>query len=408
MHSLDTLVIGAGQAGLSISYHLTQMEREHLLLEKERMFSAWRDRRWDSFTLVTPNRQLKLPGAEYDGDDPDGFLSREEVVQYLHEFVASFDPPVQEGVEATAVERVESSDGFLIRTSAGDFEARNVVVAAGTFQEPNIPAFSSNLSDDVTQVHSSQYRNPGQLPPGPVLVVGSGQSGCQIAEELNESGRDVYLCTGSALRLPRRYRGQDATLWLQKTGFLDRTVDQLESPEERFAPNPHVSGKDGGHTINLHRFARQGIQLLGRLQGAQDSQLTIAPDLHDNLRAADEFAREFKQGVDKFIEQQGVQAPDPDESELRAGYDVPIVTKLDLDQEQIGSVIWATGYEFDFSWVDLPVFDEYGYPIQQRGVTEVPGLYFLGLHWLHTIKSGLLFGVGDDAAHVAEHIEANR
>lgn len=405
MKHIDTVVIGGGQAGLVMSHYLQEAGREHVVLEKERMVKSWREERWDSFTLVTPNWQLKLPGMAYEGDDPDGFLRREEVVDYLERFIERVDPPVREGVEATAVELAPDADALIVRTSDGDYQAENVVVAAGTFQRANIPDFSSQLNSEVEQMHSSEYRNPEQLAPGAVLVVGSGQSGCQIAEELLEDGRKVYLATGRAQRLPRRYRGKDSMRWLVRTGFVDRTVDKLPSPEARFAPNPHVSGKDGGRTINLHRFCREGMQLLGHVRDGRGTKLAFAPDLKENLAAADEFAKEFKEGVDEFIEKQGLQAPEEDEAELRDGYEAPVITELDLEEAGIKTIIWATGYEFDFSWIDFPIFDEYGYPVQERGVTPQPGLYFLGLHWMHTIKSGLFLGIDEEAAYVAERME---
>ncbi|MBS3785001.1 MAG: NAD(P)-binding domain-containing protein [Anaerolineae bacterium] len=404
MRKSDTLVIGAGQAGLSISYYLTQAGREHVILEKARVANAWRDHRWDSFTLVTPSWTLGLPDTAYDGDDPEGFLTRREVVDYLEAFAGRFDPPVQEGVEVTAVEAAPESDGFIVRSSADDFQVANVVVAAGLFQRPRIPALSERLADSVKQIHTSEYRNHSQLLPGAVLVVGSGQSGAQIAEELREHGREVYLATGRTGRLPRRYRGKDGVRWMARMGMVDKVVELLPSPAARFASSPHVSGKEGGRTLNLHQFSRDGITLLGHLLDGRGTQLEIAPDLYENLAAADKVAREFKQGVDTFIEKQGLQAPEADESELRDRYDVPVITELDLASAGISTIIWATGYRFDFSWVKVPIFDEFGYPVQQRGVTSQAGLYFLGLPWLHTIKSGLLWGVGEDAAHVAEHI----
>lgn len=406
MEYIDTVVIGGGQAGLATSYHLTQAGREHVVLEKERVGKSWRDERWDSFTLVTPNWQLQLPDMEYEGDDPEGFLSREEVVDYLDRFVESFDPPVREGVEATSVEPAPDSDDLIVRTSDGDYRAANVVVATGTFQRPKIPPFSDRLSDKVEQFHSSEYRNPDQLPPGAVLVVGSGQSGCQIAEELHEHGRKVFLSTGRAGRLPRRYRGDDAARWLVKMGFADKTVDQLPSPAARFKSNPHASGKAGGRSLNLHHFSRGGITLLGHLSDGLQMSIAVEPDLHENLAAADTFATRFKQGVDQYIKSQGLQAPADGKPEARDGFEAPIITELDLGAANIQTIIWATGYRFDFSWVKFPIFDEYGYPIQQRGVTSHPGLYFLGLHWLHTSGSSLLSGVGDDAAYLAEYIES--
>lgn len=402
---LDTVVIGGGQAGLSLSYYLTQQDREHVVLEKDRPGEAWRSQKWDSFTLVTPNRQMELPGFAYDGNDPHGFMTRDEVVQYIDEFIASFHPPLRLGVEAQSVQDTATGDGFTIETDAGGLEASNVVVATGTFQKPNIPAFSPQISPAVAQIHSSRYRNPERLRPGAVLVVGSGQSGSQITEELYQSGREVYLSTSGVGRAPRRYRAKDFTLWLDKMGFLDQTVDQLDSPAERFDPNPAVTGKDGGHTLNLHQFALDGVTLLGRLEGANGSEVRIADDLYENLAAADKGAAQMKKGVDKFIEKAGIDAPEEDEQELSAGYDVEVIPELDLESAGVNTVIWATGYAYDFSsLVKFPIWDEFGYPEQERGVTDQPGLYFLGLHWLHTIKSGLFYGIAEDAAYVAEHI----
>ena len=401
---IETVIIGGGQAGLAMSYLLTQKEREHVILEKgRRIGESWRSR-WDSFTLVTPNWQLQLPGHHYQGDDPDGFLARDEVVAYLEDYAARFDPPIKFGVEVTAVRRDERGEGYLVETTGDDYEAANVVVATGTFQFPSIPEFSQNLPEEIEQLHSSEYENPAMLPEGNVLVVGSGQSGCQIAQELNESGRRVYLCTGSAVRLPRRYRGRDGMWWAIKLGITEQTVDELESPEERFAANPQVSGKNGGQDINLHQFARDGIQLLGHLEGIDGRQAKLAPDLHQNLARADQAASDFYQGVDKYVRKTGMEVPQEEVPELEAGYEQEVVTELDLAEADIQVVIWATGFDRDYSFVEFPIFDEWGYPIQERGVTDYPGLYFLGLHWLHTLKSALFLGVGEDAEHVAEHL----
>lgn len=404
IEQIETVVVGGGQAGLSMSYLLTQQGRDHVVLEKgQQIGESWRGR-WDSFTLVTPNWQLKLPGHPYQGDDPDGFLARDEVVTYLEDYANRFDPPLRFGVEVTAVEKNETGDGYLLHTSEGLYEAANVVIAVGAFQFPNIPAFSENAPQEIVQRHSSDYQNPDALPQGNVLVVGSGQSGCQIAQELNESGRQVYLCTGSAGRIPRRYRGKDTMWWLIKLGVVDQTVDELESPAERFEANPQVSGKDGGQDINLHQFAREGIQLLGRLEGFQGWQALIAPDLHQNLAMADKQAAEVRKGVDKVVSKAGLDVPETSVTELQDGYEQQVKTELDLAEADIKVILWATGFDRDFSWIRLPIFDEWGYPIQERGVTEHPGLYFLGLHWLHTLKSGLFLGVGEDAEHVAGHL----
>lgn len=406
---IDTLIIGGGQAGLATSYYLTQQGREHIVLEQShRVGASWR-RRWDSFTLVTTNWQLQLPGFPYQGNDPDGFLSRDEVVAYLEQYVALFNPPLRFGVRVTSLEQKPDGTGYLVKTDDMAFEATNVVVATGIFQDPKIPSFSGDLPKGILQIHTSEYRNPQALPAGAVLVVGSGQSGAQIAEELNESGRKVYLGVGSAGRMPRRYRGRDMTWWLDKTGFADKTVDTLPSPKAKFAGSAHVTGKDGGRTLNLHQFARDGVILLGRMTGVRGGKAILAPDLMENLAKADEFAADTKKTVDEYIQKVGLDAPEEPpstEPEPQDGYHTEVITQLDLKSADIQSVIWATGYTFDFKWIQLPVLDEDGYPVQQRGVTGFRGLYFLGLPWLHTVKSGLLWGVGEDAAHIAADIAA--
>lgn len=398
----DTVIIGGGQAGLAMSYLLTEQGRDHVILEKsEHIGASWR-RRWDSFTLVTPNWQLQLPGFAYDGDDPDGFLARDEVVAYLERYAASFDPPIRFGVEATSVAR--EVNGYVLQTTDGEYEADNVVLAVGAFQYPNVPACHERVPQEIAQLHSSDYRNPDASPDGAVLVVGSGQSGCQIAQELNDSGRQVYLCTSSVGRIPRRYRGRDTMQWLVELGMVDRPVHKLESPEERFEPNPQISGKDGGQDINLHEFARDGIRLLGHLADVQGARAMLAPDLHQNLAEADQMAAEVCKGIDEYVRKTGMEVPEETLEELHHGYEQEVIAELDLDAAGIGSVLWATGFGRDYSWVQLPIFDPWGYPVQRQGVTVYPGLYFVGLHWLHTLKSGLFLGVGEDARNVAEHM----
>ena len=401
---VDTVVIGAGQAGLAISYYLTQQGRSHVVLEKHRVGEAWRSAKWDSFTLVTPNWAIRLPGFAYAGDAPDGFLPRDEVVRYLEEYVRRFNPPLRLGVEVSSV--AGADDGFTVATNAGVFACANVVVAAGLLQKPKVPAISAQLPPHLPQWHTSRYRNAQELPPGAVLVVGSGQSGCQIADELCRHGRKVYLCTGRAGRLPRRYRGQEIFRWAEQIGFLDRHVSKLPSPTARFAANPQLSGYNGGQSLDLHKLAAKGVTLLGRLQNVAGSKLLLGGDLRENVAFADAVAADFTRAIDAYIAQTGIQAPPDDEPLSTAGYEAALITELDLDAAGVASIIWATGYTFDFGWVKFPIFDEFGFPVQERGVTAQPGLYFLGLPWLETIKSGLLIGVGDDAAHIAAHIAA--
>ncbi len=403
--TVDTLIIGGGQAGLSTAYFLQRLGRECLILEQaEQAANAWRNDRWDSFALLTPNWSFRLPGAVYQGPNPDGFMPKGEIVATFEAYIERFQLPIQYQTRVKAVEPISGPTRYKVTTNAGILLANQIVVATGLFQRPKIPTFASEMSRRFLQLHSGKYRNPATLPPGAVLVVGSGQSGCQIAEELYQSGRSVYLCTGSAGRAPRRYRGKDVYEWLYLSGFLNRTVDQLPSPRAKFMANPQVSGRGGGHSLNLHQFARDGVILLGRLQDAHDHTIRLAPDLKANLAAADRLEREIVKMVDNYIAQNGLDTPIDTLPELRDGYGAEEILELDLHSAGIGTVIWAMGYRFDFNLVYLPIFDSDGFPIQQRGVTDAPGLYFVGLPWLHTQKSGLLVGVGEDAEYIANRI----
>ncbi|MCZ6842428.1 MAG: NAD(P)-binding domain-containing protein, partial [SAR324 cluster bacterium] len=327
---LDTVVIGGGQAGLAMSYFLSRQKREHIVLEEHAIGHAWRTR-WDSFTLVSPNWTLNLPGHEYHGDNPDGFLLRDEVVRYVEQYAEQYNVPIRLGVRVTSVEGALGDSGYLVKTDNGDYTCRNVVVAAGLFQQPKLPPYADKLAPGVLQLHTSKYRNPSVLPDGGVLVVGSGQSGCQIAQELHESGRQVHLCVGSAKRIRRRYRGYDGFWWRNEIGNFDHTVADLDSPKERFAGNPHASGKNGGTEINLHEFARDGINLLGHLRGIQASKITLAPDLKKTLASIDAQEEKFCQSVDKLIRTKDIKAEAPDRSpDPKDGFEVEIVTELNL------------------------------------------------------------------------------
>ena len=403
---IETVVIGGGQAGLAVSYYLGQKNRPYIVLEQAaKAANAWRNHRWDSFTLNTPNWQSLLPGTEIPGSNPDNFLSRDEIVAYLENYVSRFQLPVSYGVQVQAVRPKSSGRGYFVETSTGRFEARNVVVATGLYQKPKMPAVSAGLSGEINQIHSDEYRNPQSLPDGAVLVVGSGQSGAQIAEELYRSGRRVYLSVSRAGRVPRRYRGKDANWWHELMGDYERTVDQLPSPQAKFASKPMISGKDGGHTLNLHQFARDGVTLLGRIQGMGDHSILLARDLKANLARADQFAADFAKRIDEFIAENRIDVPAEALPVLTEGYGVQEIPELNLADANISTVIWATGFSFDFSLVQLPVFDNDGYPIQKRGVSHHPGLYFVGLPWLHNAKSGLLFGLAQDAGHIAATID---
>ena len=407
---IETIIIGGGQAGLAVSYYLSRQDRPHIVLEQAaEVGNAWRNHRWDSFTLNTPNWQSWLPGADIPGKDPDGFLTRDEVVAYFESYVDTFHLPLR-GVHVDTVTPRESGRGFVAETSAGRFEAENVVIATGLYQALRVPSFSANFPQEVKQIHSDEYRSPESLPAGAVLVVGSGQSGVQIAEELYQSGRKVYLSVSRSGRVPRRYRGKDANWWHNKMGDYERTVDQLPAPQAKFASKPQISGQGGGHTINLHQFARDGVTLLGRIQGVSDGTISLAPDLRENLARADKAEADFVKHVDEYIAKSAIDAPEEVLPNLKDGYNTEEMRELDLRASNITVVIWATGYSFDFSLVRLPILDSDGYPVQKRGITDYPGLYFVGLPWLHNAKSGLLFGTAQDAAYIASAIneEADR
>jgi putative flavoprotein involved in K+ transport len=405
MEKVETIIVGGGQAGLSTSYHLKQLGREHVVFEKaEKAGNAWRNDRWDSFTLVTPNWSIQLPGAHYDGNDPDGFLKKDEVVAYFERYVEKFNFPVQFNTSVLEVIPLEGNKGYQVKTHDKTYQTKNVVIATGTFQRPKIPVFSANIPAEILQLHSGQYRNPSQLPEGAVLIVGAAQSGMQIAEELHQSRRTIYLSTGAAPRVPRRYRGKDIVSWLADTGFFDQTVDKLPSPKARLVGNLQASGKDGGHSLNLHQFARDGIKLFGHIAGAQDGKITFKPDLKDSLAKTDKIEKDIVAMIDRYIETSGINAPQETLPDLQDGYSLEPITELDFKTANITTVIWAMGYAFDYSIVKLPVTDEDNFPIQQRGVTQYPGLYFIGMNWLHKRKSAILFGVNEDAEHIVAEI----
>src|SRR6516164_6273365 len=355
----NTVIIGGGQAGLAISYYLRQEGREHIILERApAVANAWRNQRWDSFTLVTPNFQVRMPGAKYAGKDPFGFMSRAEVIKYFDDYVEKFALPVRCRVEVASVEK--SQQGYLVRTSDGKYEAANVVIATGLYQSPKIPSFSTAIPPGILQIHSMGYKNPSALPAGAVLVIGTGQSGAQIAEELYQSGRKVYLFIGSAGRVPRRYRGRDINDWFTRMGMFDTEVSELKSPRAKFAPHPQISGKNGGESLNLHEFARDGVVLLGHVRGAKAGHLIIAPDMKETLAKVDKVETDALKMVDDYIDRMGLNVPLENVLQLRDGYEQEVITKLDLRASGISTVIWATGYTFDFSLVRLPVFDADG------------------------------------------------
>jgi putative flavoprotein involved in K+ transport len=401
----SVVVIGGGQAGLAMSYHLKHSGIDHVILEKNRIAHTWRTQRWDAFCLVTPNWQCQLPGFPYAGGDPKGFMPRDEIVAYIEAYARDIAAPIREGV-AVARLMQHVGGGFALETTDGEITADAVVLAVSGYHVPNVPRMAERLDRSVTQLHSSQYRNSDQLPPGEILVIGSGQSGCQIAEDLHLAGRKVHLAVGSAPRCPRVYRGRDAVEWLDDLGQYDLPVDQHSLKEKvRKNANHYLTGRDGGRDIDLRKFALEGMSLYGRLKDIQNGTLIFGDDLAKNLDNADQVYNGICKLIDDHIARNAIEAPaSPHYAPLWQPTEVP--AELDPAKSGISAVIWTTGFKSDWSWVHLPIFDGAGYPTHRRGVTSMDGVYVLGLPWLHTWGSGRFVGVGRDAAFIAEQIAA--
>lgn len=388
------MVVGAGQAGLAASRHLTERAVEHVVLERGRVGQTWRAERWDSFVLNTPNWAQQLPGFAYDGPDPDAFAPLAEVITYLEGYSASFTAPVREHVSVTKL-RAAADDGYELDTTEGPMRARAVIVATGAYQRPTPSPLRAAAPAGVFQQHTSEYRSPATLPDGAVLVVGSGQSGCQVAEDLLDAGRDVYLSVGACPWLPRRHRGRDVVYWLVETGLTDQTVDTLTAPNALVACNPTVSGTDGGHDCNPLTLAARGVVPVGRLEGFRGARALFAGDLGANIAAGLEWEANLIKGFDEHA---GFE-PEPRSTETP---DLPDVRELDL--AGVGAILWATGFRPDYGWIELPVLGDSGRPVHRRGLTELPGLAFVGMHWLHKRKSSLFLGVGEDAEYVVSQL----
>jgi cation diffusion facilitator CzcD-associated flavoprotein CzcO len=396
---VTVIVVGGGQAGLAVSHELTQQGVEHVVLERGRIGQTWRGR-WDSFCLVTPNWFVQLPGHPYDGDDPDGFMLRDELVAYFERYADAVDAPVREGIAVTSLRRTGGT--FLLETSAGPIEAKTVVACTGAYQRPHRPPGAETLPSNLLQLDVEDYRNPGELPAGRVLVVGSGQSGCQIAEELELAGRDVVLACGRAPWLPRRIGGPDLAWWSNEIGHLDDTLESLPSPAERLTANVQASGRDGGHDLHYRTLQALGVTLVGHFLGADGGQARFAPDLGATVAWADDRQGKFMDRIRRFVGERGL--PEP-EVAPPAPFNPDAPERLDLGD--LGAVIFAGGYRPNYgSWIRCEAaFDALGFPIHEEGAsTAVPGLFFVGVHFLRKRKSSLLGGVGEDAAIVARRI----
>lgn len=391
----DVVVVGAGQAGLSVSHELTGAGVDHVVLERDRVASAWR-RRWDSFTLVTPNWTVRLPGGTYKGAEPEGYLTREQVVAHLTAYAGS--APVHEGVTVTGL-RPGSGSGLVLQTSEGEWRTRAAVVATGSYDRPYRPVAHS-LPGSVQVLDAVDYRRPDDVAPGRVVVVGSGQTGCQLAEELHRAGRDVVLACGRAPWMPRRLEGRDTFSWLAEAGFFQVPLAALPSPGARLLSNPQASGRDGGHDLHYRTLQAMGVRLAGRLVGADEARLGFADDLAASVGFGDARWSDLCTLLRNRLPERGLTVPDlPVPAPFRAE------TLESLPTQEIAAVVFTSGYRPGYAgWVQFPVFDEFGFPITRDGATAVPGLYFCGVHFQRTRGSGILIGVGEDATLVAASV----
>ncbi|GAB91503.1 MSMEG_0569 family flavin-dependent oxidoreductase [Gordonia rhizosphera] len=404
---IPVVIVGAGQAGLSVSWYLGRAGIEHVVIESKTPTHAWADSRWDNFTLVTPNWHCRLPGYVYEGPDPDGFMTRDEVVEWLDGWLDTFTPPVREHTTVTRLRRPNDT-GFelTLNSDAGEelITCDQVVIATGGYPLPVIPPFASSLNPAVTQIHSEEYFNPEQLPDGAVLVVGSGQSGTQIAEDLHLAGRQVHLAIGNAPRVARFYRGRDCMTWLAEMGLYDTPAQQYpggKAAQEK--TNHYVTGRDGGRDVDLRQFAREGMRLYGTLTDGKDATLRFVESLTAALDKADAVYNSICADIDRHIEANAIDAPPPSRYDpvWRPDSDP---TDLDLAAAGITSIIWAIGFRPDYRWIEASAFDGGGRPMQTRGVTQVPGLSFIGLPWMHTWGSGRFLGIDRDARHIADTV----
>lgn len=410
---LDAAVIGAGQAGLGVSYFLQQYGMPHIVLERGRIGESWRTQRWDSFVLNSPNKFNVLPGDTYRGEDPDGFDPAKSFVSYLEAYANRFQLPVLEHARVVSVERNSSTYHVtaLVNGATRSYTCRQVVVASGAMNEMKIPSFAADISPNIRQYHAGEYRSPRELPDGAVLVVGSAQSGLQVAEDIIEAGRRVYLSTSAVGRVPRRYRGKDIFDWLQQVGFFDLKSEDVADPKEFQMRQPQVSGVGPrGHTLSIQSLARRGAVVIGKVDGARGNVVTLQSNAADHIKFSDEVSRGIKGLVEEYIAKNQLAVPPPepdpaDEPDTEAACALP-VSALDLKREDIRSIIWATGFAADFSYLKGRITDGVGMPVHRNGIASVVGLYYAGLPWLRKRKSGIINGIAEDVAFIAERVNS--
>ncbi|HEX5132468.1 MAG TPA: NAD(P)/FAD-dependent oxidoreductase [Candidatus Krumholzibacteria bacterium] len=407
MKRTDTIIIGGGQAGLAMSRCLAAHGIDHAILERGEVAERWKHERWDSLHMLTPRWQSRLPGWSYTGPDPDGYMTRIEVIDYLERYARSFAAPIHNGVSVHALER--DGWGFRVRTGEGVWHARTVVMATGQCDRPNVPSMAAALSPYVTQVTPDRYRNPSQLKDDGVLIVGASATGIQLASEIARSGRPVTLAVGRHTRLPRDYRGRDILAWFDAMGILTETTAQAwDVAASRRQPSLQLVGSDDRRSLDLDVLRNQGVRIAGRMIGAHGRRVYLADDIGASIDRAEVKMHEQLDRVDRFIAQMGIGDAHPAEDRPRRVI-APLAAPgtIDLEHENIRTVLWATGYRRNYHWLRLPVLDARGELIHDGGITAEPGLYALGLNFMRRRNSSFLDGVGADACELADHIAAH-
>jgi len=411
---VDVVVVGGGQGGLGVAYHLVRSGADVVVLERGRVGQTWRSQRWDSFRLNTPNWMNGLPGAEYTGPDPFGFMTHLELADSFEEYVERFHLPVHTGVAVTGVSPAHDHGRYLVTGETSDgqtvsYVADSVVVASGILQSPRTPAISSKIPGNIVQLHTGTYRSPGLLPAGAVVVIGGGQSGGQIVEDLLNAGRVVYFSISSAPRVPRSHRGRDFMDWWVEMGIWDVQTNDVDDPEVLKATNPLVSGVGPrGHSVSYQQLARDGARLMGRLQEVVGGVLITDDRVMEYIRNADGRSKEMGDKIDAYITRTSPETAaaviDPADVPVPPDTNVDFLTTLNLEEANVGAIVWATGFAADFSWIDLPVTDDNGKPLHRNGICDVPGIYFIGFPWLSKRKSGVILGVDEDARRITDAI----
>ena len=406
---IPVAVIGAGIAGLATSYYLKKRNIDHIIVERGEVANTWINERWDNFYLVNPNWAIKIPEfgfgtSQFPSKNPDDFLSKNQTIELIKSYSKFIGSKIFENESVNIIEKHKNK--YRLDTSKRMIIADNVVLSTGAFGNYKVPKISLNINQKIFQIHSSEYKNFNQLPPGGVMVVGSGQSGAQIAEDLLINGMDVSLALSKCGRRLRSYRGKDSSWWNYKMGLFDKTVDDVPF-ENRWKCSPHTSGANGGHEINLIDLSEKGLNLYGSVKESKDNKLIFNDDMFDNLKFSDDYALNWSKNVDEFIRKENLEAPIEkifEDSRLKS-FENHKSLELNI-MPKIKSIIWATGFKYNYDWIDLNITNESGFPVHKRGVTNYDGFYFMGLQWMHTSKSAQFIGVGEDAEFIVNKISS--